>query len=33
MRGIHSRNASITGVDTVTGLYDVVMTLEAEDRR
>ncbi len=31
MRAVRSRNASIIGVDTVTGPYDVIVTLEAED--
>ncbi len=31
IRGVRSENASITGVDTVTGPYDVIVTLEAED--
>jgi len=31
IRATRSRNASITGVDTVTGPYDVIVTLEAED--
>lgn len=31
IRGKQSRNASITGVDTVTGPFDVIVTLEAED--
>jgi len=31
IRAVRSPNASITHVDTVTGPYDVIVTLEAED--